>query len=176
VQRSAEEYSLHAQRRVIGGLIRRRPHSSVASAPCQGCSCSGRAGGESESGRSSSLPAVNDRVSGKSIGCLAERKLPTRHPWPRNHAHPSVHISTAALGAPRATQADAEGDTAPNQYMVPDVACHAWHFRSHATEGADGVQATASYIYFLLPQSQWHRTSKRLGSSSTAFLRAQALR
>lgn len=46
---------------------------------------------------------------------------------PRNHA---VQIATTASGALRATQADAEGDTASNQYLMVHVGCDIRYLRT----------------------------------------------
>jgi hypothetical protein len=91
-----------------------------------------------EEGSLESMPVVKDRFFNVNpIGCLAERKLPTRLAWPRNHAQTSSQISTTVSAMSMAAQAGAEGGTAWNQYVLADVGCHLSYFRTHATDSRE---------------------------------------
>jgi hypothetical protein len=69
---SAAENSLHAQRRLIGGLIQ-------ALTPFERCLRPAKATLTSRWTWCLRLPAVKDRLFGHAVGCLAERQLPPRH-------------------------------------------------------------------------------------------------
>jgi hypothetical protein len=145
---SAEEYSLHAQRPVIGGLIRRRPHSSVAPAPaprlqrfracswakedmpqaCQLSTTDFLANASALSPSGSCRPATHGHAIMPIHLCRSRQPL-----WVRREQHRLMRKATR-----RQTNTWCQTSRA-----------HAWYFRSHATEGADEVQTTASYIYFL---------------------------
>jgi len=48
--------------------------------------------------------------------------------------------------------ADAEGDTASNQYLMADIGCHLLCFRIHATEARE-YKVPANQAYFKYPRS-----------------------
>jgi hypothetical protein len=102
------ENRLHAQRRLIGGLIRHCPLRA----------------------RLSGAPRLLSPCQLSTTDIWARCRLPRRTeaagpPRPRNHAPSSPQISTAALGAPSATQAERRRHGA-KAIHAGSCRCHAW--------------------------------------------------
>jgi hypothetical protein len=113
----------------------------------------------------SSLPGCQGPSLPISTGCLAERKLPTRYGHAimrRLHADLDDCLRRFMM----AVQAEAEGDTASNQYMMADVGCHILCFRAHAT---DPTGYKLSDAIFTLRGSVNQRT-KDIGTSQATTL------